>query len=542
MTFVASIMYDSWFEVYSCVDERSAAYMACGLAAESGEPVCLSCTGATASRNYLPGLTEAYYRKLPVLAITASVHTGRVSQNFAQVIDRSKQLNDVAKYSCTLPFVNTDEDFWDCEVKINTAIHSLTKNGGGPAHINVQQNYSNDFSIMKLPEVRKITWYTYGDAFPEMIAGKIAIWIGNHKKMSARLTNAIDAFCSRNDGVVFCDHTSGYYGKFKVNAAITEQQLNNTKECPDLMVYIGDTSGAYYGIAKNVWRVNEDGEIRDVFRSVRAVFSMKEEYFFEYYVTHSNGAKQNRYFESCLNHVHDVRSRILELPFSNVWCAMVTSSRIPAGSVIHFAILNSLRSWNFFDLPDNVEGFSNTGGFGIDGGLSSCIGSCLSDPKRLHFMIIGDLAFFYDMNALGNRHVMNNLRVLIINNGKGTEFRNFNHHASTFSDDADAYIAAGGHFGNKSPRLVMHYAQDLGFEYLTASNKDEYLEQLNVFMAEGISSKPIVFEVFTDSQKESAALESVVSIDTTVKGEVKRLTKNVLGDKGVKLLKTIIKR
>lgn len=69
ITFVASIQQDPYFEIYSSVDERSAAYMACGLAAESGEPVVLSCTGATASRNYLPGLTEAFYRKLPVLAI-----------------------------------------------------------------------------------------------------------------------------------------------------------------------------------------------------------------------------------------------------------------------------------------------------------------------------------------------------------------------------------------------------------------------------------------------------------------------------------------
>ena len=71
MALVGSMQSDPYFEMYSSVDERSAAYMACGLAAESGEPVVISCTGATASRNYLPGLTEAYYRKLPVFAITS---------------------------------------------------------------------------------------------------------------------------------------------------------------------------------------------------------------------------------------------------------------------------------------------------------------------------------------------------------------------------------------------------------------------------------------------------------------------------------------
>ena len=60
VTFVASLQQDPYFEIYSAADERSAAYMAWGLAAESGEPVAISCTGATASRNYIPGLTEAY--------------------------------------------------------------------------------------------------------------------------------------------------------------------------------------------------------------------------------------------------------------------------------------------------------------------------------------------------------------------------------------------------------------------------------------------------------------------------------------------------
>ena len=72
ITLVGSLQQDSYFSIYSSFDERSAAYLACGLAAESGEPVALSCTGATASRNYVSGLTEAYYRNLPVLAITST--------------------------------------------------------------------------------------------------------------------------------------------------------------------------------------------------------------------------------------------------------------------------------------------------------------------------------------------------------------------------------------------------------------------------------------------------------------------------------------
>ena len=78
LSFVASIQYDNFFEMFSCVDERSAAYMAVGMAEESGEPVVITCTGATASRNYLPALTEAYYRKLPILVITGTKTEERI--------------------------------------------------------------------------------------------------------------------------------------------------------------------------------------------------------------------------------------------------------------------------------------------------------------------------------------------------------------------------------------------------------------------------------------------------------------------------------
>ena len=63
----------------------------------------LSCTGATASRNYLPGLTEAYYRKLPILAVTSTQIISRIGHHIAQVIDRRSIQNDVALLSEYIP-------------------------------------------------------------------------------------------------------------------------------------------------------------------------------------------------------------------------------------------------------------------------------------------------------------------------------------------------------------------------------------------------------------------------------------------------------
>ena len=90
----------------------------------------------------------------------------------------------------------------------------------------------------------------------------------------------------------------------------------------------------------------------------------------------------------------EVRSKISELPFSNIWIAQKTANKLPKNSVIHFAIQNSLRCWNFFETDKSISGFCNTGGFGIDGNLSSMIGASIVSPDKLFYCVIGDLAFF----------------------------------------------------------------------------------------------------------------------------------------------------
>ena len=175
LTFVASLQQDPWFECFSSVDERSAAYIACGLAAESGEPVVLSCTGATASRNYLPGLTEAYYRKLPVLAVTSTQDITRVGHLIAQVIDRRVIQNDIALLSEYIPVTNGSTDEWSNTLKINRALLELCHHGGGPVHLNMETTYSRDFSVKELPQARIIRRIMPQDIFPEFPKGRIAV-------------------------------------------------------------------------------------------------------------------------------------------------------------------------------------------------------------------------------------------------------------------------------------------------------------------------------------------------------------------------------
>lgn len=184
------------------------------------------------------------------------------------------------------------------------------------------------------------------------------------------------------------------------------------------------------------------------------------------------------------------------------------------------------------------------GGFGIDGGLSTLIGASLAESKKLFIGVFGDLAFFYDMNVVGNRHVGNNVRIMLINNGKGNEFRNYNHPCYFLGDEADEYIAAAGHYGNKSNKLVKDYAENLGYKYFSAKNKEEFLKVVDRFLTPEITDKPILLEVFTETDDESNALEMVLNaiIDpkAVIKGKVKKVVKEVLSDSAVKAIKNAI--
>lgn len=530
MTFIVSIQNDPWFHIWSSVDERSAAYLACGMAAETGEPVVLSCTGATASRNYMPGLTEAYYRKLPVLAITSTRGNHRIGHLVDQQIDRRSLPNDIAMESVTIPMVKDSADKRYCEIEANKAILALTLNGGGPSHINMYTSYSKEFSVAELPKANAVYRHTVFDELPKLPSGgRVAIYMGSHANCSEALTNAIDQFCATHDAVVFCDHTSGYRGRYEVHAQILAGQLIRNTDLlnVNLCIHIGEVSGDQYRASfSHVWRVSPDGQLRDTFGRLRRVFMMPEEEFFKRYT--NEGASHTEYLSAITGEIDAMLARIPELPFSNIWMAQQLHSKLPSGCEFHMGIYHSLRSYNFFKLPDGIKPKCNVGGFGIDGGVSTMMGASFANPDKLYIGVFGDLAFFYDMNVVGNRHVGNNVRILLINNGKGNEFRNYQHPCYFLGDCADEFVSAAGHYGNKSPKLVRHYAEDLGYEYMSASNKDEFLNCLEKFTSSIPDDKPIILEVFTETQDESSALEMLLNMDTTFLGSLLHNVKTTL--------------
>lgn len=552
VSLVASCQQDGFFRMYSCVDERSAAYIACGIAAETGNPVVLSCTGATAARNYYSGLTEAYYRKLPILAVTSSRPAGWIGNSIAQVTDRRFPPPDVVLLSAQVPIIHDADEEWAYTVKINEAILELTHRGGGPVHINLETSYSTDFSVSELPPAQPIFRYCSDDALPPIPDGKVGIFVGSHKPWSAELTASVDAFCRNYDAVVLCDQTSNYRGPYRVMSPLLCNQRRDDSGLRDfdLLIHIGEVCGAELNLKpKQVWRVSPDGAVTDPFRKLSAVFEMSESYFFRACSRGEEKSVDEPQYVKWERENRRLLDKMPELPFSNPWIASQTISKLPGNASLHLGIYNSLRSWNFFESPASIRVFCNTGGFGIDGNTSSLLGSALARPDALCIGVVGDLSFFYDMNVFGNRHIPQNMRLIIVNNGKGTEFRQHISRPAVFGDDADMFIAAAGHNGKQSPAVVRHFAEDLGFLYFSASGKTEYLEAIGQLLSPEPCGKPMVLEVFTNSRDEDEALWLLRSLDAdqyidydALDNPGKKLARAVLGHSGTAYVKKLLEK
>jgi 2-succinyl-5-enolpyruvyl-6-hydroxy-3-cyclohexene-1-carboxylate synthase len=424
-----------------------------------------------------------------------------------------------------MPLVNNIDDEWECEVQCNRALLELRRHGGGPVHINLITSYrfseNTALTCKELPPVRVINRYFLNDELPEMPNGKVAIFVGSHNVWPPELVKKVESFCATNNAVVLADHPSNYNGKYKIPYAlvINQSSINKANKPAfdvDLLVHIGGVTGEEGAVrmihSKDTWRVSPDGEIRDTFKNLSAVFEMNEEDFFTNYSSTNNNV--DNYYRECKN-VYDglvaKRKEIQdEMPLSNPWIAGEIAGKIPQHSSVVLAILNTLRTWNYAEFNSSVDVYCPLGGFGIDGATSLALGVALADKDKLCYCITGDLAFFYDLNSLGNRNLCSNLRILLVNNGCGVEFKKTYAMAyRLLGDEVDEYVAAARHNGNKSNNLIKDFSRNLGFEYLSASSKDEFEKVYKRFVTPEITDAPMLFEVFVDADDECKALNIV---------------------------------
>ncbi len=499
---------DKYFNCYSVADERSAGYMAVGIAEETKAPAVIACTGASASRNWLPALTEAFYKNIPIIAIPFYNRAANEFSLSAQYINRQITQTDIKQIQVKLPEISDEIDIQNVLTYLNTAL-AAAKYNKKPVII---ESPSNLF-FEKLDDYKKFPeniWHTeviedITNEAEEFADKNVAVFIGSHKNFSKEDENAVSEFSKSLNIPVFCDHTSNYHGSNKVLSA---QAVLCKAKLPDLLIDIGGITGDYQ--AKRlfsqckIWRVSPPLEREFKFRfkyPVDKTFFMPEKIFFQ---------KCRASSKPLTNYYQEVKSKIEniiypDLPLSNCFIISNLAKYIPEGSILHYGVSNTKRSINYYKFSETIDASCNVGACGIDGAVSTLIGHSFAAPDKNVFGVMGDLTFFYDMNALQNRDIKNNLRILVINNNKGIEFKVSGLFKNNI-DETEKLICAGGHHTTAGG-----WAQSCGFHYMCADNKESFLEQIKNFCIQDFK-KPVLFEVFTTDEDEIRAVDLIKGI------------------------------
>ena len=516
---IHSLDTDPEFNCYSVVDERSAAYFAMGLAQESNEVVGLVCTSGTAVSNYLPALTEAYYQRVPLVVITSDRSPYLLHQLETQKINQIGIFGELCKKEVSLPVVKGSDDEWYCERLVNEAIIAATHRGCGPVHINVPTTGdSSDYSCTELPKVSSMQILSSEDMTSETAknysrqisnAGKVMLVFGeNFVNPSKELSDSINEFCSKTKAVCLADSMSNIpqvksIFSYRITETITESDFEAL--LPDLVITFGNNILSnslknylrHHRSSVKHWCVDEAGEVRDVFKSLKCIFECKTETFFNWIVPYVEKRSDNGYLEKWM--IEYEKSKIDVDDFTSLKVVGEFVKRIPENSLVHLAILNSTRTFHLTNEQHNLKVYSNIGALGIDGCMSTFVGQSFA-TENLCFLIIGDLSFFYDMNSLGIRGLKSNVRILLLNNGGGSEFH--------FNMGKKNVPTLNQFISVEHGKVAKGWVESLGFDYYAIHSMSD-IKNLDLLTTK--SDKPVIVEVFSDMEKDAEIIKESYS-------------------------------
>ncbi len=503
------------FSCYGATDERSAGYLAIGLALHGGKPVAICCTSGSALANLHPAVSEAFYQKVPIVVISADRPASWIGQMDGQTLPQPHIFKTLVKMSVNLPEINREEDEWYCNRLINEALLELNHHGKGPVHINVPiSDPLFQFTEEHLPEVRLITRYQglniYDRNYKELIDK-----LNNYPKkmMIVGQMNLIYLFEKK--------YTKSLYKHFAwltehlSNRTIPGQAIKNfdmalyamddeTKEklSPDLVITYGGhiVSKRLKQFIRNNpniehWHVSADGEVIDLFGKLTTVIEMDPFEFLEKISTLLD-SKTPQYPLLWENYCKQLPTP--DFAYSEMSAIGSLLKQISPNSVLHIANSSPVRYAELYNFPDTIEVCCNRGTSGIEGSLSTAVGYALSSEK-INYVIIGDLSFFYDMNALWNNHIKSNLRILLLNNGGGEIFNTLP--GLEMSGTSHKFIT-GVH--NTSAE---GWALECNFTYIKVENATDLENNMELFTHNEASEKPILMEVFTNKNKDARILK-----------------------------------
>ena len=544
---VHSIEVDPFFKCYSIVDERSAAYFALGLSEALDEPVCVTCTAATATCNYMPAIKEAYERNIQLVALTSDRESYPMFHMQDQSINQVNMYKRYINYSVDIPAILNQEDEWFANRSINEAFLELNHNRKGPIQINYHVPSWGAFCVKDIPKERKITRYDKNNVNWEEVKEnlknkKILVFCGmNYNNDNRNLQNNLKEFYEKYNVTVVLDNYANINEDNYINASVFGDILNQKeaqKLAPEIMITFGKVfysplKGHFNGKKQNFehWHIDENGTVIDGFKNLTKIYECNSETFFDEVTKNVNTKTNHDYEQLWKKRIDEIE--IGNLPFTNFSIIRDFCKVIPKNSILHASVLNSIRITNYFKIDKSVKCYANVGADGIDGAFSTFLGQA-NKTDKMAFLLIGDLSYLYDLNACLNinKNINNkNIRILIINNYAGAEFhKNF---GLSMIPTLNLHIAAG-HNTKIEETTGME-----NVEYLSAKNQEELDEAFKKFVKK--SEKTIVLEAFTDADCDAKTLKGFWN--NNINGiSCKKILKRVLPEKYIAKLKKLLKR
>lgn len=525
------------FMCHSLIDERSAAFFALGIAQQLRQPVALVSTSGTATLNFAPAIAEAYYQHISLLVITADRPPEWIDQADGQTIRQRNLYANFIKKSFELPVETaTDDDLWYAHRIVSEAINACRYPDAAPVHLNVPlreplytlPGKSAESSVRAIYSPRIVS---IPDG--EILTKLLETWQASSRRMIVAGQHPFDETLNAAlvqlsaSTVVLAEATSNIAARPNILTHLDGVMNRVTLESatdfqPDLLITFGGNV-----LSKRLkqflrdhppaeqWHLDISGATVDLFKSLTSVLPVEPQRFLNTLSQHpatNSDAPYLQRWQACEDEVQHALKKILDAaPFSEFVAVREILNALPAHSNLQLGNSMPVRYANLvgIDAAKFITVNCNRGTSGIDGTVSTAVGAATAfgTPTTL---ITGDLAFFYDSNALWNNHLPPNLKIIVLNNGGGGIFR--------LIDGASTVAERERFFATASTRSVPKLAAAFDVPCLTCNDHAglqsalaEFYRMPTTAVLEVRTTSEIDVKVFNDFRKSVQSVQSVQS-------------------------------
>ena len=509
-TFVGS----SQFNCRNIVDERSAAYFAIGLSQAKQKPVVIVCSSGTATLNYAPAVAEAYYLNVPLIVLTADRPDYWIDQAESQCIRQENIYQNFTKKEISLPLGESEKELWFAAREINESLNVALSETPAPVHINIPlEEPLHDLTDEQLPTIKVIEQVEMQSVLSEAELKKLSSVFNQAAKVmilpgqqipNPGLENLLTKLVEKTGALVLREHLANLNDpRFcssidTLMTSLLEDKIEDFQ--PDLLISFGGqlvSKSLKQFLRKNKptdhWHLSLSNEHFDTYESLTKIINQDAIDFFEQILKEST-TKDSTYLnrwkekETQVNQQRD--AFVDQSVFSDLKVFEQIGKAIPENTVVHFGNSTPVRYGLICDSIKNAQYFGNRGTSGIDGSLSTAVGFA-SESEKMNTIILGDLSFFYDSNALWNKYIGNNMRVIVINNRGGNIF-------GILKGPSES-PAFEEHFFTENKFKAEGIAKTFNLDYFKAENTSELELAVQEFYSPK-QQKAALLEIFTDAK------------------------------------------